>query len=125
MTLLRLKTNDGLSAEKSSKCFGLQTLRLCTEKSSYNRDINGGEGGQYDLSDFSPSQSDYLSFLNQFLNEDFGHYSEETFDPCTTADPVEGCGTEDQGMHSDLRPAFRLKTKNRKTPDVLTTPDRQ
>lgn len=124
MTFLRLKTNDGLSAEKSSKCFGLQTLRLCTEKSSYNRGISRGGGGHYDLSDFFPSQSDYLSFLNQFLNEDFGHYSEETFDPCRTADPVEGCGTEDQGMHSDLRPAFRLKTKNRKT-DVLTKPDRQ
>ena len=42
MTLVRLQTNDHLTAEKSSKCFGLQTLRLCTEKSSYNKDIKGG-----------------------------------------------------------------------------------
>lgn len=113
MTFLCLKTNDSLSAEKvaeSGRSNNLHTLRLCTEKSFYNKDINGGGGGHNDLSDFSPTQSDYLSFLNQFLNEDFGHYSEETFDPCTTADPDEGCGTEDQGTHPHLRPAFRLKT---------------
>ena len=97
MTFLCLKTDDGLSAEKvveSGRSNDLHTLRLCAEKSFYNKCINGGGRGHYDLTDFFPEQSDYLSFLNQFLNEDFGYYSEETSDPCTTADPDEGCGIE-------------------------------
>ena len=112
MTFLRLKTNDSRSAEKvveSGRSNNLHTLRLCTEKSSYTKDINGGRRGHYDLSDFSPAQSDYLFFLNQFLNEDFGYYSEETSDTCTTADADEGCRTEDQRTHQHLRPAFSLK----------------
>ena len=102
MTLVRLQTNDPLTAEKSSKCFGLQTLRLCTEKSSYNKDIKGGsQGGHYDLTDFNPSPSDYLSFLNQFLNEDFGHYEQDPLS-VSTPNPLEGCGTEDQRFYSYL-----------------------
>ena len=84
MTFLCLKTDGGLSAEKvvdSGQSSNLNALRLCTEKSFYNKDISGGGGGPNDLSDFSPTQSDYLSFLNQFLNQDFGHYSEETSIP--------------------------------------------
>ena len=86
MTFLRLKTNDSLSAEKvveSGRSNSLHTLRLCTEKSFYNKDINGGGGGHNDLSDFSPTQSDYLSFLNQFLNEDFGRIEDEDLDDFT------------------------------------------
>ena len=86
MTFLRLKTNDSLSAEKvvdSGRLNNLHTLRLCTEKSFYNKDINGGGGGHNDLSDFSPTQSDYLSFLNQFLNEDFGRIEDEDLDDFT------------------------------------------
>lgn len=76
MTTALLATNDLLSAEKvaeKGRSTNWSALLLCTEMSCYTKDNKEGETGRSSLPSGSFSQmSDYLSFLNQFLNDDFG-----------------------------------------------------
>ena len=70
--------HDTVTTERvveSGRSTDLHTLRLITEKSSYTWFIDGGfPGGQYDLDDFYPSSIDHLSFLNEFLDDEFGDH---------------------------------------------------
>lgn len=76
MTTVLLTANDFLPAEKvaeKGRSKNWSALLLCTEMSCYSKDNKEGETRRSSVLLGSSSQmSDYLSFLNQFLNDDFG-----------------------------------------------------
>ncbi len=76
MTTVLLTTNDFLPAEKvaeKGRSKNWSALLLCTEMSCYTKDSKEEEARRSSVLSGSSSQmSDYLFFLNQFLNDNFG-----------------------------------------------------